>query len=82
MDPRAAATSLPLDLVLAGPGLEDQFFDRVIVPTIDGIRVPVASAEDMVVMKVLAARAKDVDDVVAIAASYGEKWMRRTSAIR
>lgn len=30
-----SATSLPLDLVLAGPGLEDQFFERVIVRTID-----------------------------------------------
>lgn len=67
-----ARTSLPLDVVLAGPGLEDRFLARVIVRTIDGVHVPVASAEDIVVMKVLAGRAKDIDDVVAIAAAYAE----------
>ena len=66
------ATSLPVDVVLAGPGLEDRFFDRAIVLTIDGVRVPVASAEDVVVMKLLAGRAKDIEDVVAIVASYGK----------
>lgn len=65
-------TSLPLDIVLAGPGLEERFFARVVVRTIDGVRVPVASPEDIIVMKVLAGRAKDVDDVVAIAASHGD----------
>ena len=39
---------------------------------IDGVRVPVASAEDIVVMKVLAGRAKDLDDVRAIAATNRE----------
>jgi hypothetical protein len=63
------ASALPLDVVLAGPGLEDQFFERVIVRTIDGVRVPVASAEDLVVMKVLAGRPKDLEDIVAITAA-------------
>lgn len=62
---------MPLDIVLAGPGLEERFFARVVVRTIDGVRVPVASPEDIIVM-VLAGRAKDVDDVVAIAASHGD----------
>lgn len=62
-------TSVPLDLVLAGPGLEDRFFARIVIRTVDGVRVPVASAEDVIVMKVLAGRPKDIDDVVAIAAS-------------
>jgi hypothetical protein len=66
-------TTLPLDVVLAGPGLEDRFFERVSVHTIEGVRVPVASAEDLLVMKVLAARPKDLDDVTAIAAAYGER---------
>ena len=65
------ATELPLDVVLAGPGLEDEFFERVIVRDVDGVRVPVASAEDIVVMKVLAGRPKDQEDVVAIAAAHG-----------
>jgi hypothetical protein len=63
------ASALPLDVVLAGPGLEDQFFERVIVRTIDGVQVPVASAEDLTVMKVLAGRPKDLEDIVGIAAA-------------
>jgi Nucleotidyl transferase AbiEii toxin, Type IV TA system len=66
-----AATTMPLDVVLSGPGLEERFFERVIVREIDDIRVPVASAEDIIAMKVLAGRSKDVEDVVAILASSG-----------
>ncbi|HWB30294.1 MAG TPA: DUF6036 family nucleotidyltransferase [Vicinamibacterales bacterium] len=68
-----AATSLPLDLVMAGPGLEERFFSRAGVRVIEGTTVPVASAEDIIVMKLLAGRPKDVEDVVAIAASQGER---------
>lgn len=66
------ATGLPLDVVLAGPGLEDQFFARMVIRDVEGVRVPVASAEDVVVMKVLAARPKDQEDVVAMAAALGD----------
>lgn len=75
-------TGLPLDVVLAGSGLEDQFFDRVVILSIDDLRVPIASAEDMVVMKILAGRPKDDDDVVAILAAHAETldraYVRRT----
>jgi hypothetical protein len=40
---------------------------------IEGTTVPVASAEDIIVMKLLAGRPKDVEDVVAIAAAQGER---------
>jgi hypothetical protein len=66
------ASGLPLDVVLAGPGLEDQFFEHVAVRDLDGVGVPVASAEDVIVMKVLAGRPKDNDDVVAIVAAQGD----------
>lgn len=71
------ATGLPLDVVLAGPGLEDQFFERVVVRDVDGVSVPVASAADVVVMKVLAGRPKDHEDVVAIAAAFGDALDQR-----
>ena len=63
------ATGMPLDVVLAGPGLETIFFERRRERILDGVRVPVASPEDVVVMKVLAGRPKDADDVVAILAA-------------
>ena len=60
------ATGVPADVVLAGPGIEEQFLARAQVRDLDGVRVPVACAEDVVSMKVLAGRPKDIDDVVAI----------------
>lgn len=64
-------TSVPADLVLAGPGLEDAFLQRAVVYDLGGVAVPVASAEDVIVMKVLAGRDKDMDDIAAILAAQG-----------
>lgn len=60
------ASGIPVDVVLAGTGLEDLFLQRAQLRNIQGVSVRVASAEDVVVMKVLAGRAKDLDDVHAI----------------
>lgn len=56
-------TQLPLDVVLAGSGIEDRFIERAIRIEIEGLSVPVASPEDLIVMKVLAGRPKDLEDV-------------------
>lgn len=57
------STGMPLDIVLAGPGLEEQFLDRAVVVTLDDFAVPVISPEDLVVTKLLAGREKDVEDI-------------------
>jgi hypothetical protein len=62
-------SGMPIDVVLAGPGLEQLFFKRRRRRMVEGVRVPVASPEDVIVMKVLAGRGKDGDDVVAIVAA-------------
>jgi len=62
-------SGMPIDVVLAGPGLEELFFKRRRHRIIEGVPVPVASPEDIVVMKVLAGRGKDEDDAVAILAA-------------
>src|SRR5207249_483428 len=41
------ATSLPLDVILSGPGLEDRFFARIETRDIEGVRARIASAEDV-----------------------------------
>lgn len=61
------ASRMPLDLILAGPGLEDQFFAGVAEHLIGGVRVPVVCAEDLVAMKILAGRPTDLEDVAAVA---------------
>jgi hypothetical protein len=59
-------TRVPVDIVLAGPGLEAIFLDHAEEHVIGNVRIPVASAGDVVLMKVLAGRPKDLEDVVAI----------------
>lgn len=59
-------TGVPVDVVLAGPGIEELFFARVVERTIGTVLVPVASPEDVIVMKILAGRPKDIEDVRGI----------------
>ena len=58
-----AATRLPVDVVLGGPGIEELFIERAETHRIEGVEVPIATVEDLVTMKVLAGRPKDLDDV-------------------
>ncbi len=68
-----ARTRIPVDVVLAGPGLEELFLAAVEERAIGDVRIPVAAAEDIVTMKVLAGRAKDLDDAIAIVKAQGAK---------
>ncbi len=66
-------TGIPVDVVLGGPGLEELFAERASVTDIGGVAVPVTSAEDLIVMKVLAGRPKDVEDVVMVLEAQGSR---------
>lgn len=66
------STRMPADVVLAGPGLEERFLARAQMRMIDDVAVPVASAPDLVVMKVLAGRPRDLDDVIAVLRAQGD----------
>jgi len=70
------SSGLPMDLVIAGPGFEDQFFARSVHRDVEGTSVPVASAEDLLVMKLLAGRAKDLEDIAAIVRASGDRLDR------
>ena len=67
------STAFPADVVLGGPGLEEAFLERAPIRVIHGLRVPVAAAEDLVAMKVLAGRRKDQEDIVAILSAQSGK---------
>ena len=56
------ATVMPLDVVLAGSGLEDEFLDRARAVDIGGTTVPLIDPEDLIIAKVLAGRPKDLED--------------------
>jgi hypothetical protein len=61
-------SGIPVDVVLAGPGLEERFLDGAVPVDIGGVSVPVLSAEDLVVTKILAGRPKDLEDVRGVLA--------------
>lgn len=66
--PMRHASGMDVDLVVAGSGLETIALQRATRVPLDGVDVPVAHATDLVVMKVLAGRGKDLDDVRALLA--------------
>ncbi len=61
-------SGFPLDLVIASPGLDDELLARARWLDLGGVEAPVVSVEDLVVMKVLAGRRKDLEDVRGVLA--------------
>ena len=59
-------TSMPVDVVLGGPGLERAFVDRVELVDVLGLRVPVIRPTDLVLAKLIAGRPHDIDDAAAV----------------
>ena len=56
-------TALPLDVVFAGSGLEEEFLERAKPTDIGGVSVPLIDVADLVIAKILAGRPKDIEDV-------------------
>lgn len=65
-------TELPIDLVLAGEGLEQLFLDEVHTEKIGRRTIPFLSVENLIVTKLLAARPKDLDDIRELLARRGK----------
>jgi Nucleotidyl transferase of unknown function (DUF2204) len=59
-------TGMPLDVILAASGLEDEFLARAVPTDLDGAVIPIIHLEDLIVAKVLAGRRKDLDDANAL----------------
>ena len=59
-------TQMPLDLVLAGSGLEKDFLQRARPIDIAGTAVPLIDIEDLLIAKILAGRPKDIEDARAL----------------
>ncbi len=65
---------IPVDVVLAGPGPEEEFIARARRVSLAGVSVPVLSPEDLVVTKILAGRPKDLEDVRGILREQGDAF--------
>lgn len=66
------ATAIPIDLVVAGHGLEQRFLDEVQLERIARRVIPILSPENLVVTKILAGRPKDLEDVRELIARRGD----------
>jgi hypothetical protein len=65
------ATAMPLDVVLAGSGLEEEFLERAVITDVGGVAVPLISVEDLIVAKILAGRPKDIEDARGLWRAHG-----------
>ena len=69
-----SSEGVPIDISLAAIPFEESMLKRARVQEIlPGVRVRTASAEDIVVMKVIASRPRDIDDLERIVATRGGK---------
>jgi hypothetical protein len=66
-----ASSGLLVDVVLSGPGIEEEFHRRAIALDLAGAQVPFISPEDLIVTKILAGRPKDIDDVHGVLRTRG-----------
>lgn len=64
-------TGMPLDVVLASSGLEDEFLERARPVELGGVTVPLIHCEDLIVAKVLAGRPKDLEDARSLWRLHG-----------
>ena len=60
------ATGMPLDVVLAGSGLEEEFLSRAVVTDVGGTAVPLIDLQDLIIAKILAGRPKDLADAQSL----------------
>jgi hypothetical protein len=60
------SSRMPVDVVIAGPGLEEDFLNRAVGVALRGESIPVISPDDLLVTKILAGRPKDMEDVRAV----------------
>jgi len=81
-------TAFPVDVVLGKPGLEQIFVDGARPIRVGRLRIRVASATRLLVMKVLAARPKDLEDAATLSTSHpghhptGMRRSRRSRSLR
>jgi hypothetical protein len=66
-------SGFPVDVVIAGPGLEEEFLGRAVALDLEGSVVPVISPEDLLVTKILAGRPRDMDDARGVLRERGDE---------
>ncbi len=66
-------TAMPLDVVLAGSGLEQEFLGRAKATDVGGVVVPLIQPEDLIIAKIVAGRPKDLEDAKGLWRIHGRR---------
>jgi predicted nucleotidyltransferase len=81
-------SNVDIDISLGALPFETEVVDRSTLLDVNGIPVRVATAEDLVIMKALAGRARDIADMENLVASHPQldldrirRWVREFSSI-
>lgn len=78
---RDAQTGVRVDLIFSTTSYEARAIERAEMVLIEGERVPFATAEDLVIHKLFAARPRDIEDAVGVVRRKGRtldwSYMRR-----
>jgi predicted nucleotidyltransferase len=84
---RHRATAIDLDVTLAGLPFEREVVERAARMPVGGVEVPLATAEDLVILKAVARRPRDLADIEGILDSQPDldldrirQWVREFSA--
>lgn len=75
------ASAMPVDLVMAGPGLEQLFLDDIHVETMGRRKIPFLTVENLIITKLLASRPKDLQDVRELLARHPKLDHHRVEAM-
>lgn len=68
-----AKTGYQLDVVRAGPGPEQQMLERSIRRRVGRVQIPFVATNDLLVLKTLAGRDKDLEDIRALIRSASKE---------
>ena len=86
----SASDGTPVDLSLGIPGYEEEVMRRVVSVSFPGIRlIRLVSAEDLIIHKCVAGRARDIEDVerilirqrLSLELRYIRKWLRAFASL-
>jgi predicted nucleotidyltransferase len=86
---RHPETAIRVDFIFSTTPYERQAIDRAVRVTLEGVSVPFAAAEDLIIHKLFAGRARDLEDAVGVARrrgnaldwGYVERWAREFASI-
>lgn len=86
---RHSETAIRVDFIFSTTPYERQAIDRAVRVTLEGVSVPFAAAEDLIIHKLFAGRARDLEDAVGVARRQGsaldwgyvERWAREFARV-